>query len=46
VVPKEVVVGSQIRTSYGMDVSPGGRWIIYSRADSIESDIMLVENFH
>jgi len=42
---KEVVVGSQIRTSYGMDVSPGGRWIIYSRADSIESDIMLVENF-
>jgi len=29
-----------------MDVSPDGRWVIYSRADSVESDIMMVENFH
>ena len=38
--------GPQVAASSGMDVSPDGRWIIYSRADSIESDIMLVENFH
>ena len=30
----------------GFDISPDGRTIIYSRVDSLESDIMLVENFH
>ncbi len=27
-------------------VSPNATWILYSRVDQIESDIMLVENFH
>ena len=38
--------GPQTFISSGMDVSPDGRWVIYTRADSVESDIMLVENFH
>src|SRR5215470_867369 len=38
--------GPPVGASMGMDVSPDGRWLIYSRADSVESDIMLVENFH
>ena len=29
-----------------LDVSPDRRWIIYSQYDQVESDIMLVENFH
>jgi len=32
--------------SFGMDVSFDERWVIYTRLDSVESDIMLVENFH
>jgi len=43
---KEVDVGPLTVVSSGMDVSRSGRWIIYSRADSVESDVMLVENFH
>jgi eukaryotic-like serine/threonine-protein kinase len=39
-------VGPFANTDVGMDVSPDGRWVIYSRADSVESDIMMVENFH
>lgn len=38
--------GPPVGASSGMDVSSDGRWIIYSRADSVESDIKLVENFH
>jgi dipeptidyl aminopeptidase/acylaminoacyl peptidase len=30
----------------GFDVSPDGRTVIYTRVDALESDIMLVENFH
>ena len=30
----------------GFDVSHDGRWIIFRRADSIDNDIMLLENFH
>ena len=26
-------------------VSPDGQWILYAQVDSVESDIMLVENF-
>ncbi len=29
----------------GFDVSPDGQWVLYSRVDHVESDIMLVENF-
>jgi Tol biopolymer transport system component len=33
--------------SFGtFDVSPDGRWVIYPRVDSLNSDIMLVEDFH
>jgi Tol biopolymer transport system component/predicted Ser/Thr protein kinase len=30
----------------GLDVSPDGRWVIYKRVAALNSDIMLVENFH
>ena len=30
----------------GFDVSHDGQWIIFRRADSIENDIMSLENFH
>ncbi len=39
-------LGPLIGPSLGMDVSADGSWVIYSRADSVQSDIMLVENFH
>jgi hypothetical protein len=41
-----VDLGSAANGDFGIDVSPDGRWLVYSRADSIQSDIMLVENFH
>lgn len=28
-----------------MDVSPDGKWLLYTQPDLEESDIMLVENF-
>jgi len=31
--------------SYGIDVSPDGKWLLYTRTDSIQSDIMIIENF-
>jgi len=30
----------------GLNVSPDGQWLIYSRVDYSNHDIMLVENFH
>jgi hypothetical protein len=39
-------VGRRIDGNMGIDVSPDGRWVIYTRADSLESDTMMVENFH
>jgi eukaryotic-like serine/threonine-protein kinase len=41
-----VDLGPPADTDFGIDVSPDGRWLVYSRADSIQSDIMLVDNFH
>ena len=31
--------------AYGIDVSPDGKWLLYTRADSIQSDVMIIENF-
>src|SRR5262249_48033677 len=39
-------IGAPAKTATGFDVSPDGRTIIYTRVDALESDIMLVENFH
>src|SRR5262245_4854395 len=39
-------LASMVLTDLGIDVSPDGRWLVYSRADSTQSDLMLVENFH
>jgi Tol biopolymer transport system component/predicted Ser/Thr protein kinase len=44
VVPQDMA--SESLSDLGMDVSPDGRWVVYSRIDSSQSDIMLVENFH
>ena len=30
----------------GLDVSPDGKWLLYSQLDHAGSDLMLVENFH
>jgi hypothetical protein len=30
---------------YGISLSPDGRWLYYSQADRIGSNVMLVENF-
>jgi len=43
---KPLDVGPRAKYSSGMDVSPDGRWVIYTRAETIESDILMVENFH
>ena len=31
--------------SRGIDVSPGGQWLVYTHTDSSYSNIMMVENF-
>jgi len=38
-------IGRQFDAARGLDISPDGLWAIYVRADSIVSDIMMVENF-
>jgi Tol biopolymer transport system component len=41
-----LAIGPRARAASGFDVSRDGRQIIYARVDALESDIMLVENFH
>jgi hypothetical protein len=47
--PQEVTtvdLGPRAPAGEMFSVSPNAKWILYSRVDQIESDIMLVENFH
>lgn len=37
--------GSLVAGTRGIDISADGRWLVYTRPDSIVSDIMMVENF-
>ena len=41
-----LAIGPPARAAAGFDVSPDRRQIICTRVDALESDIMLVENFH
>ena len=41
--PRGVRFGS--RRSRQMALSPDGRWILYTQADRVESDLVLMENF-
>jgi eukaryotic-like serine/threonine-protein kinase len=43
---RELDIGPRFHGGPGVDFSPDGRWVVYTRADSIQSDLMLVENFH
>jgi hypothetical protein len=38
--------GPAARAAMGFDISADGRTLFYTRVDSLESDIMLVEDFH
>jgi hypothetical protein len=31
---------------FGLDISPDGRWLLYSQIERLDGDLMLVENFH
>jgi len=39
-------IGPPARDAMGFDISADGRTLLYTRVDSLDSDIMLVENFH
>ena len=39
-------VGHPAFTATGFDISADGHTIVYTRVDSLQSDVMLVENFH
>jgi hypothetical protein len=44
---KKVVTIARLQhpAAYGLDVSPDGRWLIYSEFEPWQGDLMLVENF-
>ena len=39
-------IGPPALAGTGFDVSPDGHTLVYTRVDSLQSDVMLVENFH
>jgi hypothetical protein len=44
---KKVVTIARLQrwAAYGLDVSPDGRWLLYSEYEPFQGDLMLVENF-
>ncbi|PYV25321.1 MAG: hypothetical protein DMG24_09330 [Acidobacteria bacterium] len=40
-----VDLGPSANAGSGFAVSPDGKWVLYTRVDQLDSDIMLVENF-
>jgi Tol biopolymer transport system component len=44
--PTPVDLGPEIGPALGIDVSADGSWLVYTRADSTQSDVMVIENFH
>jgi Tol biopolymer transport system component/serine/threonine protein kinase len=43
---KPLDIGPLFPFGGGIDLSPDGRWLVYTSADSVQNDIMMVENFH
>jgi len=41
-----VDLGPLVPGVVAFDISPDGRWVLYSRVEALNTDIMLVENFH
>ena len=41
----ELVAAAASDLHYGLNVSPDGRWLLYSQVDQATCDLMLVENF-
>ena len=39
-------IGPPALAGTGFDVSPDGHTLVYTRVDSLQSDVTLVENFH
>jgi len=39
-------LGTLAFVATGFDIASDGKFIVYTRVDSLDSDIMLVENFH
>jgi len=37
--------GVKVQNLVGLNVSPDGRWLLYSQVDRNSGDLMLVENF-